>query len=54
MAIGCRDSAHALPTSQSDDPDLSFLMEMWHRLADEIKARLIELARENLPTNLED
>jgi hypothetical protein len=42
----CRVS-HALPTS---DPDLAFIVGLWDRLADECKARLIEVIRENLPS----
>ncbi|MGO8896889.1 MAG: hypothetical protein ACLQU5_00855 [Isosphaeraceae bacterium] len=38
---------HALPTS---DPDLAFIVGTWDRLADECKARLIEIIRENLPS----
>jgi hypothetical protein len=30
--------------------DLAFIVGMWDRLADEIKARLIEVIRENLPS----
>ncbi len=40
--------SHTLPTS---DPDLAFIMETWDRLAGEIKARLIEIVRANLPTD---
>jgi len=36
-----------LPTS---DPDLAFIVGLWDRLADQIKARLIDIIRENLPT----
>ena len=39
--------AHALPTS---DPDLAFIVGMWDRLANEIKARLMEIIQENLPS----
>jgi hypothetical protein len=39
--------SHALP---SKDPDLAFIVRLWDRLADEIKARLIEMVRANLPT----
>ena len=38
--------SHTLPTS---DPDLAFIVGLWDRLADECKARLIEVIRENLP-----
>ena len=31
-------------------PDLAFIMGLWDRLADECKARLIEVIRENLPS----
>ncbi|MGO9108041.1 MAG: hypothetical protein ACLP9L_02300 [Thermoguttaceae bacterium] len=37
--------AHTLIT----DPDLAWITEVWDRLADQIKARLIEIIRENLP-----
>ena len=39
--------SHTLPTS---DPDLAFIVGLWDRLADQIKARLIDIIRENLPT----
>ncbi len=39
--------SHALP---SGDPGLAFIMEIWDRLADECKRRLIEMVRTNLPT----
>ena len=39
--------SQALPTS---DPDLAFIVWLWDRLADQIKARLIDIIRENLPT----
>jgi len=38
--------SHTLP---SEDPDLAFIVRLWDRLADEIKARLIEMVRANLP-----
>jgi hypothetical protein len=38
---------HTLLTS---DPDLAFIVGLWDRLADECKARLIEVIREHLPT----
>ncbi len=38
--------SHTLPTS---DPDLAFIVGTWDRLANECKARLIEIIRENLP-----
>jgi len=33
----------------SKDPDLAWITEVWDRLADECKAKLIEIIRENLP-----
>ena len=39
--------SHALPTS---DPDLACIVGLWDRLADQIKARLLDVIRENLPT----
>ena len=39
--------SHALP---SEDPDLAFIVGLWDRLADEIKQRLIEIVRANLPS----
>ena len=39
--------SHILPTS---DPDLAFIVGIWDRLADEIKQRLIEIVRANLPS----
>ena len=39
--------SHALPTS---DLDLAFIVGLWDRLADQIKARLLDVIRENLPT----
>jgi len=39
--------SHTLPTS---DPDLAFIVGLWDRLADQIKARLIDIIQENLPT----
>ena len=42
--------AHALPTSHIEDPDLALIVGVWDRLADECKARLIEVIRENLPS----
>ena len=38
------------PLSESRDPDLAFIVGLWDRLADQIKARLIDIIRENLPT----
>jgi hypothetical protein len=40
--------AHALPTFSTADPDLALIMGVWDRLTDEIKARLIEMARAKL------
>jgi len=42
--------SHALPTSQTGDPDLAFIVGIWDRLADQIKARLIEIIHENMPS----
>ena len=39
--------SHALP---SEDPDLAFIVGLWDRLADQCKARLIEVIQENLPS----
>jgi len=47
VATHQRSLAHVL-TPQ--DPDLAFIMETWDRLADQCKARLIEIIRENLPS----
>ncbi len=41
--------SHALPTSQTEDTDLALIVGIWDRLADEIKARLIEIIQESLP-----
>ena len=38
--------SHALPTS---DPDLALIVGLWDRLADQIKRRIIEVVRANLP-----
>jgi hypothetical protein len=37
-----------LPTSQIADPNLALSVGMWDRMADEIKARLIEIVQANL------
>jgi hypothetical protein len=37
-------------TLHPNDPDLAFIVGLWDRLADECKARLIEVIRENLPS----
>jgi len=42
--------SHALPTSQTEDSDLALIVGLWDRLADEIKQRLIEMVRANMPT----
>jgi len=35
---------------QVEDPDLALIVGMWDRLADEIKARLIEIIQANSTT----
>jgi hypothetical protein len=47
-----RSLAHALPTSQAEDPDLALIVRLWGRLADECKCRLIEMAQANAPTQV--
>jgi hypothetical protein len=39
-----------LPTFSSEDPDLALIVGIWDRLADQIKARLIEIIQESLPS----
>jgi hypothetical protein len=46
--------SHALPTFSPEDPDLALIVGLWDRLADEIRARLVEIVRENLPILTED
>ncbi len=41
--------AHALPTSHVEDPDLALIVQLWDRLADECKQRVIEMIRASLP-----
>jgi hypothetical protein len=43
--------AHALPTSHVEDPDLTMIVGMWDRIADECKRRLIDIVRANLTTH---
>ncbi len=45
--------SHTLPTSQDLDPELSFILEVWDRLADECKHQLIETVKMNLPATKE-
>jgi hypothetical protein len=40
---------HTLPTFPSEDPALAQIVGLWDRLADEIKARLIDIVQENIP-----
>jgi hypothetical protein len=42
--------SHALPTFSGEDPDLALIVGLWDRLADQIKARLIEIVKANMPS----
>jgi hypothetical protein len=42
--------SHALPTFSTEDPDLALIVGLWDRLADQIKARLIQIIQENMPS----
>jgi hypothetical protein len=44
------DSAHALPTFSTADPDLDLILSVWDRLASETKCRSVEMVHANLPT----
>ena len=35
--------SHALPTSRDEDPDLARIVEIWDRLTEQVKRRLIDL-----------
>ena len=55
--VGCNDLrshqrplAHALPRFPVEDPNLAMIVGLWNRLTDQIKRRIIEVVRANLPT----
>ncbi len=42
--------SHALPTLHTEDQDLALIVGLWDRLADQIKTRLIDIIKENVPS----